>query len=195
MALPKANQGGYTYRDYLTWDEGRYELIDGTIFDMTPAPSRRHQEIIDELHAQFRENLRGKGCRAYFAPFDVRLPRDGETAENTKNVVQPDIVVVCDKNKLDDAGCKGAPDLIVEVVSPSTIKRDTKDKLLLYQKVGVREYWIVYPQEEIIMVYTLMDGKYGTPETYVKGDEILVGITGEVKVNVANVFAKYEQND
>ena len=192
MALPKASQGGYTYQDYLTWDEGRYELIDGNLFDMTPAPSRRHQQIVREIFVQIVVQLRGKGCEAYDAPFDVRLPRNGETDENTKNVVQPDIVVICDKTKLDDAGCKGAPDLIIEVTSPGTIKRDMKDKLLLYQNSGVREYWIVYPQEEVIMVYTLENGKYGPPEIYFKGDEIPIGITGEVKVNVTSIFTKYE---
>jgi len=192
MALPKANQDGYTYQDYLTWNEGRYELIDGVVFDMTPAPSRRHQEVLAEILVQLVPQMRSKGCRVYAAPFDVRLPCDGETSENTKNVVQPDITVVCDKSKLDDAGCKGAPDLIVEVTSPGTVKRDMKNKLLLYQKAGVREYWIVYPRDKIIMVYTLEGDKYGPPETYVPGEEIPVGIVGEVNVDVAGVFAEYE---
>ena len=104
----------YTYADFLTWsDDERWELIDGVAYNMTPAPSRRHQDVSIELAAQFKVFLRGKQCRVYDAPFDVRLPAPDDTDQTTSTVVQPDLVVVCDSAKLEDQGCKGAPDLVI----------------------------------------------------------------------------------
>src|SRR5665647_2743669 len=121
----------------------RWELINGQAYNMTPAPSRRHQEISGQLHTLFNNYLRGKTCRIYAAPFDVRLPQMQESYEQTSTVVQPDLVVVCDKTKLDQQGCKGSPDLVMEITSPSTFQKDLKEKFNLYERVSVLEYWIV----------------------------------------------------
>jgi Uma2 family endonuclease len=134
----------FTYSDYLTWpDSERWELIDGEPYAMSPAPSRVHQEIIGEIFLQNGNYLRGKGCRAYVAPFDVVLVDEGNNKEDSRNIVQPDITIVCDKEKLDDRGCKGSPDMIIEVVSPATASLDYVKKLNLYEKYLVNEYWIV----------------------------------------------------
>ncbi|MDD2502513.1 MAG: Uma2 family endonuclease [Clostridia bacterium] len=181
----------FTYQDYLTWPANeRWELLNGRAYNMTPAPSRRHQEISGQLHTLFNNYLKGKTCRVYAAPFDVRLPQPQESNEQTSTVVQPDIVVVCDKTKLDQQGCKGSPDLIVEITSPSTFQKDLKEKFLLYEKVGVLEYWIVYPEENTISVFHLTDeGKYSRPEVYTEQDSIAVGIFEDLTIELPEVFS------
>ncbi|MDR2804237.1 MAG: Uma2 family endonuclease, partial [Dysgonamonadaceae bacterium] len=155
----------YTYADYLSWmDKRRRELIHGRVYQLMTAPSRFHADISSELLSVFKwfiKKRKGK-CRVYHAPFDVRLPKNGETAnERIDTVVQPDICVICDENKLDDAGCIGAPDLLVEVQSPATARYDLCEKFDLYEKSGVKEYWIVFPSDKGITVYTLQEnGKY-----------------------------------
>lgn len=182
----------YTYADYLTWsDGGRWELIDGVAFNMTPAPSRLHQKIFGELFTQFSLYLRGKRCEVYAAPFDVRLPTPGETDQVANTVVQPDIVVVCDPAKLDDRGCKGAPDLVVEILSPDSAARDMKEKFLIYERAGVAEYWIVYPAEKMVMVFHRgSDGAYGRPANFTSGERIPVGVLPELEIDLATVFAE-----
>ena len=182
----------WTYADYLTWPEGeRWELIDGVAYMMSPAPSRRHQELSGNLQSILHQHLKGKRCKVYDAPFDVRLP-DGvdETAEAIETVVQPDIVVVCDPEKLDDRGCKGAPDLIVEILSPSSADRDLKEKFYLYQRVGVREYWILNQTDETLMVFKLINGcEYGRPEMYVSRDKVAVPLLGDLIIDLNDVFS------
>ena len=147
----------YTYANYITWQfKERIELIKGKLFKMSPAPARRHQGISVELSTQFHNYLKKKGCKSYSAPFDVRFPK-GEDDEQTFTVVQPDICVICDKSKLDDRGCVGAPDLIVEILSPATAKKDVKDKFQLYEESGVKEYWIVSPENKLVDVFILKD--------------------------------------
>lgn len=181
----------FTYQDYLTWPENeRWELLNGRAYNMTPAPSRRHQEISGQLLTLFNNHLKGKTCRVYAAPFDVRLPQLQESDEQISTVVQPDLVVVCDKNKLDHQGCKGSPDLVVEITSPSTFQKDLKEKFILYERVGVHEYWIVYPEEKTICVFHLThEGKYSRPEVYIEQDSINVGIFGDLTIELAEVFA------
>lgn len=188
MLMPKKH---YTYADYLLWPEGeRVELIDGVPMAMTPAPTRQHQRILGELHAAFHSYLRGKTCQVYMAPFDVRLPKAGEQDEDTQTVVQPDLSVVCDKSKLDDRGCKGSPDLVVEIVSPSSFRHDVLTKLRLYEKSGVREYWIVYPGEKAVVVHKLGEnGKYGEAEAFAAKDHVQVGIFDDLAVALETVFA------
>ena len=146
---PNANY--YTYADYLTWDEGeRVEILYGEPV-MSPAPNRRHQDISRQLVRQIGNFLDGKPCKLYYAPFDVRLfEKDGDPPEDVDTVVQPDIAVICDESKLDDAGCKGAPDLIIEILSQSTRTHDKTRKYRLYQRAGVREYWIVDPVHKAV---------------------------------------------
>ncbi|MBI4778088.1 Uma2 family endonuclease [Candidatus Desantisbacteria bacterium] len=129
----------FTYGDYLKWpDEERWELIDGVAYDMSPAPSRRHQEVVGELFRQFATYLLGKSCKVYVAPFDVRLPECDEADEDIITVVQPDIIVVCDRDKLDDKGGRGAPDIVIEILSPWTAKKDLRTKYNLYERHRVR---------------------------------------------------------
>lgn len=181
----------YTYGDYLTWPEDeRWEIINGVAYDMTPAPSTSHQRILGELHKQFAIYLTDKECEVFFAPFDVRIPYADEKDEQIKIVVQPDLIVICDKAKLDEKGCRGTPDLVMEILSPSTAPKDMKEKFSLYEKAGVREYWIVYPEERVISVFTLdAQGKYGRPEVYTKEDTAAVGIfSGDLVIDLKPVF-------
>lgn len=192
MAIPERNEYvKYTYKDYMNWSEGeRWEIIDGVPYSMSPAPSRKHQKISGELFASMHNYLRGKSCEIYTAPFDVRLNINNEEDEEITNVVQPDISVICDSMKLDDKGCKGSPDLIIEIVSPSTLKRDLKEKFYLYERAGVREYWIVYPEEKTIVLYRLNESlKYGRPEIYSEEDKIKVGIFESLEINLNDIFA------
>lgn len=156
MPLPQQNER-YTYADYCTWnDSERWELIEGVRYAMSPAPAPVHQAISRELNRQIANFLEGKPCQVYQAPFDVRLNADGED----DTVVQPDLLVICDRSKIDDRGCKGAPDLAIEILSPSTARRDRMVKLQQYQQAGVREYWIVDPDTKIVQVCILKDGLY-----------------------------------
>jgi Uma2 family endonuclease len=149
----------YTYADYLSWaDDKRRELYDGIIHDLFSAPNRIHAGISANLSFiihWFIKKQKGK-CKVYHAPFDVRLPKNGETADDKiYTVVQPDICVICDPAKLDEKGCVGAPDLIVEVQSPSTAKHDLNDKFKLYEEAGVKEYWVIFPGDRSLMVFLL----------------------------------------
>ncbi|TVQ88202.1 MAG: Uma2 family endonuclease [Chromatiaceae bacterium] len=165
FAQPQSGTDGFTYGDYLNWPaEERWELIDGVAYDMSPAPSRRHQDIVVELAAQAVAHLRGSDCRTYVAPFDVRLPRADEAEARIDTVVQPDVAVICDPAKLDDQGCRGAPDWIVEVLSPATARKDQREKRDLYERHGVHEYWLVHPVDQVLSIYRLGPAGYGKPE-------------------------------
>ncbi|MFB9273751.1 Uma2 family endonuclease [Cohnella cellulosilytica] len=190
MSMP-LEQPKLTYRQYLRWPEGaRIELIDGDVYNMTPAPSRMHQKILMALGTKFATYLRGKTCEVYPAPFDVRLPKPGVADEDTDTVVQPDITVVCDVSKLDDRGCKGPPDLVVEIISPGSLKLDISTKKSLYEASGVKEYWIVYPSEKIVTIYTLSaNGKYETLESYSMDDAIPVSIFPDFVIHANEIWA------
>jgi len=167
----------YSYADYLTWtDDVMREIIDGVVYAFA-APLLSHATVIRTflVRACNYINKRKRKCKIFAAPFDVRLPLNGETDERKiYNVVQPDICIVCDSSKLDKKGCVGAPDLIVEVNSPSTSKRDLNLKFSLYEKHGVKEYWVVYPNDEAVTVFILQeDGKYDEGKTY----QVLYGAT------------------
>ena len=161
----------YTYADYLTWwDDKRRELIDGFIKIMSPAASFPHADISSNIHYTLKAHIkknRGE-CKVLTAPFDVRLPVNGKTLNNEIfTVVQPDICVVCDKSKLDRRGCLGAPDMIVEILSPSSLKRDMTEKFPLYERAGVREYWVVNPDAPSVNVFLLQnDGQYDAGTVY-----------------------------
>jgi Uma2 family endonuclease len=189
MSLP-LNKNGYTYKDYLKMPEDkRIEIIDGIIYNMTPSPSRIHQKILGLIHAEFLNYLKDKSCEVYMAPFDVRLPKNVEQDEDINTVVQPDVVVVCDKNKLDDKGCIGSPDLVIEIVSPSSLRHDLKTKFFLYEQAGIKEYWVVYPLEKAINVYQLNEeGKYADFEIYSKEDQVKVGIFDDMLVHLKTIF-------
>ncbi len=182
----------YSYADYCKWQLTEYvELIKGKIFKMTPAPLRKHQGIVSELHYAFKNYLKDHKCKVYMAPFDVRLPSLGSNADDQIfSVVQPDICVICDGSKLDRRGCIGAPDLIVEILSVSTAKKDLDDKFHLYEQSGVKEYWIVFPNDDEVVVYDLKGDKYEQRRIYEVGEQIPVGIFPGFTVDAAEIFAE-----
>ena len=191
--LAEKREERFTYGQYLEWDdEERWELIDGVPFNMTPAPVRRHQGISINVLVRIAEFLKGKPCKVYHAPFDVRLPDFSEQDDNdVPTVVQPDLVVICDEKKLDDRGCRGAPDLIVEILSPSTSRKDIGVKFSLYERHGVREYWIIHPAEESLLVFTLgADGKYGRPQGYGRGDLAASTVLEGLELDLEEVFGE-----
>lgn len=167
MGTSEKLQQRYTYADYAQWpDDKRWELINGEVYAMT-APLRLHQDIVFELGRQIGNYLQGKPCKGYVAPFDVRLPRNDEADEKVETVVQPDLSVICDQAKLDKLGCRGIPDWIVEVLSPSTILKDMNTKRSLYEQHGLKEYWLVHPEDRWLMVYILDEqGRYGQPGVF-----------------------------
>lgn len=151
----KREKATYTYKDYCCWSakDGRFELIDGVEYSMTPGPSRSHSLIVTELGRQFANFFLGKSCEVHLAPFDVRFSEPDEADEDISTVVQPDISIICDPKKLDEKGCRGAPDLVVEILSPSTASKDHIKKRAIYEKHGVKEYWLVHPTDRTVMVY------------------------------------------
>jgi Uma2 family endonuclease len=163
----------YSYADYLTWaDDKARELIDGFIKMMSPKPRLIHQEISGSLITEFKIAVRKhKGKCKVLPGIDVRLPKNGEREDaEIYTVVSPDISVVCDLSKLDDRGCLGAPDMVVEIQSFSTARYDLTTKFYLYESTGVREYWVVYPYEKVIEVFLLQpDGKYDEGTKYETG--------------------------
>ena len=183
MGLALRQEKHYTYADYLTWpDDARYELIDGEAFLMAPAPLIEHQEVAGEVFRQLANQLDGKPCRPYIAPVDVRLPRADEADAAIDTVVQPDVLVVCDPEKIDRRGVRGAPDWVLEVLSPSTAAHDQIAKRRTYERAGVREYWLVHPGDRTLTVYVLDNGQYGRPEIYELKDETPIGVLPGVSI-------------
>ena len=177
----------YTYEDYLNWpEEERIELIDGKIYYMS-APTKKHQQLLRDLSLRFGIYLHGKSCDVYFAPFDVRIDLD----IGKDSVVQPDLVVICDDEKLDDRGLNGAPDLVIEVLSPSTARLDRLVKNNKYLTVGVKEYWMVDPVKEEVMVNVLREGMYEMT-TYKKGDVIKPTVLKDLTIDVTDLFEGYQ---
>ena len=190
-----AEKRHYTYADYLTWpDDERVELIDGIIC-MSPAPTPTHQRIIRQLLRQIGSYLDDKRCEVLPSPLDVRLfEAEGDDPRATDTVVQPDLMVICDPSKLDERGYRGAPDMIIEILSPSTRRRDRLVKMNLYQRAGVREYWIADPENESVMVFLLgEDGVYHIHEDYGRSDMAQVNILEDCQIDLSRVFP--ERND
>ena len=175
----------YTYSDYCTWDDSeRWELIDGVAYAMAGV-SESHQDVLIELLGQLRDFLKGKQCKVFVAPFDVRFNADG--ADDT--VVQPDILVVCDRTKLESGkGVIGAPDFIIEILSPSTAKYDMLTKKRLYQQSGVREYWIVDPDSKTMAANVLHDGRYNSRFFDYHDSAVPIEALDGCTINLAEVF-------
>ena len=193
MALPLKKSEEkyiYTYSDYISWpDEELWQIIEGVPYDMSPSPFEEHQRVSGILHIEIGNYLKGKKCRVYAAPFDVILPEKGERENKATNIVQPDILVVCDKEKITRKGCVGAPDFIIEILSRSTANIDANKKRKLYERFGVKEYWLTDPIHEIIWVYRLEeDNKYGNPEVYGKNDKVKVGIFDDLLIDLGVIF-------
>ena len=180
----------YTYADYLKWKfEERVELLKGRIFKMSPAPNLKHQQISGRLFLAIGNFLRKQTCQVYSAPFDVRLPvQNKKRDEEITTVVQPDICVVCDAAKLDERGCIGAPDLVIEILSPGNTEKETKRKFELYEEAGVKEYWIVYPAEENVIVFILDNGKFGGGKIYATGDHLASHSVPGLTVHLKEIF-------
>ena len=190
MGLPaRKREEKFTYKDYLTWpDEERWELIDGIAYNMSPAPSRRHQGILGSIFNELYNYLKDKPCEVYLAPFDVRLPENDEADDEVETVVQPDIVVVCDRNKLDDRGGRGAPDIVIEILSPYTSKKDLVTKYHLYERHKVQQYWIVDPETKEVTIYKFENDKYEQPQEYKKEDKIKVDIFKDLEIDLGIIF-------
>lgn len=189
MVLYPQSDRTYTYKDYLGWpDEERWEIIDGIPFNLTPVPSPRHQEILGELFRQISNHLVGRACRVYVAPFDVRLFPSEKQDDNT--VVQPDLTVIGEPKIITNLSCEGVPDLIVEVLSPSTAKKDKGVKKRLYERAGVKEYWIVDPFNHTIEVYSCLTdgGKFGEPTLYGPEDELKVEMLEGLVMDLCAIF-------
>jgi Uma2 family endonuclease len=185
LAYTPRDHQRYTYADMLEWDESiRAEIFDGEVY-MMPPPARVHQEISRELLLQFGNFLKGKPCKVYAAPFGVRLFPKDDLSDDT--VVEPDIAVICDKSKLDDRGCNGAPDLIIEILSPSNIAHDKIRKFRKYLAAGVREYWIVNPMEQMVDVHRLDGGRYITM-LYDAEEEVPVTVLPGCTIKLQDVF-------
>lgn len=171
----------YTYSDYVSWpDDEMWEIVDGEAYCMTPAPKIRHQNIVSNFHISLKKHPNNR-CYTAIAPTDVVF--DGY------NVVQPDVFVVCDKNKITEDNIKGVPDLIVEVISASTELKDKREKKSLYERFGVKEYIIVYPEREYVERYALENNRYGAPELF-NWDEVLKLCFFEIEINLWEIFEK-----
>jgi Uma2 family endonuclease len=185
--------GSYNYADYLLWQfSERLEIIKGKIFQMSPAPSRNHQQVSLKLTRQLDKVFQNKLCELYIAPFDVRLIDYKNTTADQQitTVVQPDLCVICDLEKLDDKGCLGSPDLIIEILSNGNSKKDLLVKYNLYEENCVQEYWIVKPTEQEIYIYTLQKGKYVGSRPFVVETEIQSPTFPELKFAVSKIFQK-----
>jgi Uma2 family endonuclease len=173
----------FTYAEYCTWDdEQRWELIDGVPYNMTPAPATRHQRISSNLHLVISEFLRGKQCTPFYAPTDVVF--------DDHNVVQPDLLVVCDKGKITEANIQGAPDLVIEILSPATGRKDRREKKALYERFGVREYIVLDPLNETVERLTLGDGRYGQPDVFGWDETMGFVVFPELELELWKVFEK-----
>ena len=180
----------YSYADYLSFpDEERVEIIDGIVYNMSPSPRKRHQEISGNLFLEIGNYLKGKKCSIFSAPFDVVFTEKRKHDSEVHNVVQPDLSIICDKNKLDEFGCKGAPDWIIEILSPSTSSKDLNEKFYLYEKYGVKEYWIVEPKENIVLIYVLNEKrKYENTARLTTDHKAKSTIFEDLSIDLAEIF-------
>jgi len=180
----------YTYADYLKWafDE-RLELIKGKIFEMSPAPGSVHQLVSGAVFNELYNYLKGKPCKVFSAPFDVRFIRRSVDDDAITTVVQPDICVICDINKIDAKGCIGAPDIMVEILSPGNNRKELQNKYEVYEEAGVLEYWVIHPQEKTFLKYTLINNAFQPSRLLTIGDEVTTPILPDFILNLDELFA------
>lgn len=177
----------YTYSDYLTWQfDEMVEIIKGKVFRMSPAPSSQHQRVSSNLHVIIGSYVKGSPCSIFAAPFDVRLFPD-----KNDSVVQPDLCIICDPEKIDQKGAIGAPDWVLEILSPATASKDVKQKRELYEQAGVQEYWILHPVEQTLMIYQLVDGAYHPSILYSVEDVVSPRRFPELEIKLSEVFATF----
>jgi len=181
MPYAKKLKTGYTYADYCSWpDEERWEIIDGTAYDMSPAPGVRHQNVVGTFFTHLKQALSDKSCRPFIAPTDVVL--------SESDVVQPDIFVVCDEKKITEANIQGAPRVVIEVLSPATALKDKREKKALYERFGVREYVLVDPVDLYLERFLLKRRRYGTADIFGAGDEFAFKTLEDLTVALREVF-------
>ncbi|MGM0601519.1 MAG: Uma2 family endonuclease [Candidatus Rifleibacteriota bacterium] len=204
--LAEKKQEFFTYRDYLGWDDDdRLEIINGQVYSMSPAPMRIHQEVSGNLFYQIKDFLQDSPCKVYTAPFDVRLPEENEDEHTASNVVQPDISIICDEKKLDKKGCVGAPDWVIEILSSSTASKDHVKKRYLYEKHGVKEYWLIHPLERTATIYALKENKFEFKGIFDDKAELQSTVFPDFKIEFAKILtslkevkealAEYEQSE
>lgn len=184
----------YTYTDYFTWQfQERVELIMGKIFKMSPAPTSRHQHVTMVISSGIYQFLKGKPCNVFPAPFDVTLP-DVNGISNT--VLQPDITVVCDPSKITEQGCKGTPDLVVEIISKLSVKKDLHEKYDMYEQAGVKEYWIVNPHDRSLIIFILNDkGSYQPSKPLTRGDKAHSSVLPGFELDLDELFVDVVEED
>lgn len=174
MTEPARRTERYTYGDYLRWtDDQRWELIDGAAYLMAPAPNWRHQELAGEVFAQLRNQLIGKPCRPAIAPLDVRLPKCDEADERVDTVVQPDVLIVCQSERIDRRGVRGAPSFVLEVLSPSSASHDQIRKRRVYERAGIAEYWILHPVDGVLTIYRRGSAESFAPPEIVEASGVI----------------------
>ena len=179
----------YTYADYYKWQfEERVELIKGKIFKMSPAPNPYHQVLAGDIYTLINVFLRKKPCKVFIAPFDVRLMRKSSDDKDIMTVLQPDICVICDLTKIDKRGCIGAPDLVVEVLSPGNSAKELKNKYEEYEEAGVKEYWVVSPQNQTFLIYTLHKGKFQLSPVKIPGDVVTSSVLPGFSLDLTELF-------
>jgi Uma2 family endonuclease len=173
----------FTYAEYRKWDDSeRWELIDGVPYNMTPAPTTRHQSILTKLVSRIDAFLAGKTCKPFVAPTDVVF--------DEYNVVQPDLLVVCDLSKITEANIQGAPDLVVEILSPATSRKDRREKMALYERFGVREYIVIDPANETVERFVHVDGHYGSPDVFGWDEAMTTSVFPELELKLWEIFEK-----
>lgn len=188
MAMAQRDPEEYTYADYLSWAEAdRIQIIDGEAVVMQAAPSRKHQQVLTNLMLQLGNYLAGKNCKVYPAPFAVTLDEEGLPDDEIKTVVEPDITVICDPSKLTERGCSGAPDMIVEILSPTTARIDQIIKFNKYLQCGVKEYWIVDPETKVVLTYLLQNGKY-VASAYGESRKVKVQVLSDCLIDLSKIF-------
>lgn len=183
----------FTYADYKNWpDDERWEIIDGEAYEMSPAPGRTHQKMVGEIFSQLHNFLEDRPCEVYSGPFDIFLPATDESEDETSTIVQPDISIICDESKLSEKGCTGAPDIVIEVVSPYGRSRDQVKKLHTYEKNGVREYWIVHSIDKLMWRYARTSAapgaEYGRPEIFENNGKPKSDILPGFELDLMKVF-------
>jgi len=181
--------GIYTYADYLEWTfDERLELIKGKIFKLSPAPGSTHQILSGIISNELYNYLKGKQCRVFTAPFDVRLTKRSINDKDIITVVQPDICVICDRKKYDEKGGIGAPDIVVEILSPGNNRKELQNKYDVYEEAGVLEYWIIYPHEKTLIKCALVENRFQTSRPYTIGDEITTPILPGFVLSLDELF-------
>jgi Uma2 family endonuclease len=181
--------GTYSYMDYMRWQfQERVELIRGKIRKMSPEPNLRHQSVSANLSRQLLSYFHKQPCKVFIAPFDVRLPVANTIKGKENTVVQPDLCIICDPNLLDEQGCKGAPNLVVEILSPGNTNHEMQTKFDLYEESGVKEYWIVESNVHVIFIYSLQNGKYVGLRPFIENMQIESPLFPELKIPVSEIF-------